>query len=156
MLVRNCNEKDVDNIRQFVNLCKPLTLHTPYTYWVLFTNFSESCLLIEENNLIVGYISGIKSASLKNTFFIWQIGVRKEFRGKGYAQILIKTIIEVAKKQGCSKIQFTIEPENSISLNTFKNFAVKKNIAMKKLTTLEYHDSLSKENGLEVIYEFII
>ena len=156
VIVRNCTVKDIDKIRQFVNLCKPLTLHTPYTYYVLFTHFSDSCLVIEENNSIRGYISGIKSVSLKDTFFIWQIGVEKESRGKGCAYILIEKIMQIARKQGCTKVQFTIEPDNDKSFNTFNNFAKKNNISMKKLSSLKFHDSLSQENGLEIVYEFTI
>lgn len=156
MVVRNCTDKDIDRIRQFVNLCNPLTLHTPYTYHVLFTHFFDSCLVIEENNVIIGYISGIKSSPLKATFFIWQIGIAKEFRGKGYSTLLIEKIIEIAKKQGCTSVQFTIEPDNDKSFNTFSRFAKKNNFVMNKLSTFEYYDSLSGEDNLENVYEFKI
>jgi len=108
---------------------------------------------MEDNNEIVGYISGMKSAKYPDVFFIWQIGVSKLHRGKGYSKILVKTLLDVAKKYGCTKAQFTIEPENCSSFNTFDTFAKKKNMAMRQVGSFENHDTLTQTNESETVYE---
>jgi L-2,4-diaminobutyric acid acetyltransferase len=105
MQIRTCTPGDIQQVRHFVGQCKPLGVHTGYTYWVLFHNFSETCFVIEEEGKIVGYVSGMKSGTLPDVFFVWQIGVAEEMRGKGYSYLLLEEILEAAKKMRCTKLQ---------------------------------------------------
>ena len=153
MQIRNCTTSDVDKIRQFVNSCKPLTLHTAYTYWVMFNYLSEGCFVMEEDEKAVGYASGVKSSTEEDVFFMWQIGIAEEFRGKGLSQVLIEKIVNVAKKQNCNILQLTIEPDNEASFSTFNNYAKKNNLIMETAGEAKYNDSLSGKTESETLYE---
>ena len=48
MIIRKCTVEDVDILRRFVDECKPLELHTPFTYWTLFNYFSNLCFLMAD------------------------------------------------------------------------------------------------------------
>jgi len=156
MKIRNFTTKDIDKIRQFVYLCRPLTLHTPYTYWVLSTYFSDSCFVLERNKTIIGYVSGLKSTTKLKTFFLWQIGIEEKFRERTYAQLLIQKIVQVAKKHQCKYMQFTIEPNNKISLQTFISYAAKHELKMERIGKAKYYDSLSKKNEGEIIFQYTL
>ncbi len=156
MTIRNCTPADIDQVRQLVNICKPLGLHRKGTYWVLFTYFNDSCFVLEKDKKIVGFISGLKSTSQKGVFHIWQIGVLQLHRGQGHAYRLLTKILARAKELKCDKIQFTIEVDNDKSLGLFTKFAQKNHLSIKKLYHISYYDSLSGERENEDAYEYTI
>ena len=78
MIIRNCTVEDVDRVRRFVDACKPLELHTSFTYWAIFNYFSNLCFLMIEDEKLIGFISGIRSSLDKDAVYLWQIGVSKE------------------------------------------------------------------------------
>lgn len=156
MRIRNFTSEDIDKIRQFVYLCKPLTLHTPYTYWVLSTYFSDSCFILEHKGKIIGYVSSVKSTAIADTLFLWQIGIEERFREKTYSQQLIGKVVETARKQNCKFLQFTIELDNKVSLQTFISFAAKHDLKMEKIGKAKYYDTLSENHEEETVYQFIL
>lgn len=156
MDIRTCKETDIATVRHFVSLCKPLGVHTGYTYWMLFRFFGESCFVMEENGKAVGYISGMKSDTFPYVFFVWQIGVAQECRGKGYSYLLLEKAATAAKQLGCTALQFTIEPDNEASLGAFRGFAQKKNLKIHALETIHYPHSVRETIEEETIYEIAI
>jgi L-2,4-diaminobutyric acid acetyltransferase len=154
--IRTCKEEDIAKVRHFVSLCKPLGVHTGYTYWMLFRFFGESCFLMEEKGKVVGYVSGMKSNTFAHVFFVWQIGVGQESRGKGYAYRLLEKAVEAAKGLGCTAIQFTIEPDNEASLGAFSGFAKKNDLKMHARGKIHYPHSVRETVEEETIYEITI
>jgi L-2,4-diaminobutyric acid acetyltransferase len=154
--IRNCTEEDIKATRNFVSLCKPLGLHTGYTYWMLFHYFGQSCFLMEEDGAPIGYVSGMKSDTFKDVFFLWQIGVAPEFRGRGYAYLLLHEAVKAAKRLECTAIQFTIEADNNASFNTFSGFAKKNNLKMSSVGELKYPHSVRETMEEETIYEIVL
>lgn len=152
MRIRNCTENDVDAVRDFVTECRPLGIHTPYTYWTLFRYFSEGCFVMEESGKIIGYVSGMKSATGKDVFFLWQLGVAKGHRGKGYSHTLIDKIAECARNCKCKRIELTIEPGNVASLGTFSSYAKKHGLNMKKIGEMSCIGSRTGKEETDYIY----
>jgi len=111
---------------------------------------------MEENGTTIGYISGMKSDTFKDVFFVWQIGVAQEFRGHGYAYLLLQEEVEAAKRMGCTTIQFTIESDNKASFNTFSGFAKRNNLKMSSLGEMNYPHSIRQTIEQETIYEIAI
>ncbi len=156
MEIRTCKEDDIAKVRHFVSLCKPLGVHTGYTYWMLFRFFGESCFLMEENGKFIGYVSGMKSNTFPHVFFLWQIGVAQERRGKSYAYHLLEKVVEAAKGLGCTAIQFTIEPDNEASLGAFSGFAQKHNLKIHAQGKIHYPHSVKETIEEETIYQIDI
>ncbi len=74
--------------------------------------------VLYENNQFVGFIAYY----LKN-FFLGQIlfvDVKQEFRGKGYAQKLVKHAIEDMKKQGATMITLVTRTSNISAQSVYK------------------------------------
>ncbi len=156
MIIRQCSVEDVDKIRIFVNECKPLELHTPFTYWILFNYFSSLCFLMIEEGNIIGFISGIKSSKDINLVYLWQIGVSKDHRGKNYASVLIDHFVNSAKSLECNRIQVSISPLNEVSYNAFLKYSKEKNYLFLKTGEIKYHDQLTDKNEFEILYELQI
>ncbi|MEN6379478.1 MAG: GNAT family N-acetyltransferase [Methanofastidiosum sp.] len=156
MIIRNCTVEDVENVRKFVNACKPLELHTPFTYWTLFNYFSNLCFLMIEGEELIGFISGIRSSLDKDVVYLWQIGISKEQRGKNYALLLIDHFIKAVIDMDCNKIQVSISPENQASYNTFVKYAKKNSYTFAKIGEVKYNDQLSDKKEYEILYELQI
>lgn len=74
--------------------------------------------VLYENNQFVGFIAYY----LKN-FFLGQIlfvDVKQEFRGKGFAQMLVKHAIEDMKKQGATMIVLVTRTSNTSAQSVYK------------------------------------
>ncbi|MBN2126627.1 MAG: GNAT family N-acetyltransferase [Deltaproteobacteria bacterium] len=153
MVIRSCRARDVDAIRGFVNRCKPLDLHSAFTYWVLCTCFPDTCLLMEGDEGIIGFASGVPSSAEQGVFYFWQIGVAPECRGRGHATALIEKMVEAALHGGCHALQVTIAPENTASLRVFSRFAERRGRGMKKKGRVDFTDSLSSRRVVEDLYE---
>jgi len=78
---------------------------------------------MEEEGKIVGYVSGMKSSTFHDVFFVWQIGVAEEMRGKGYSYLLLQKVLEAAKKMRCTKLQMSLEEKDGASSHLIKGFA---------------------------------
>jgi len=153
IIIKNITVNDVPYIRECVSLCKPLDLHTPFTYWVIAEYFNKCSFVINIDNNIIGFITSIKT--FNNSIFIWQIGIINEYRNKGLSKILINKVFESAKKENIKKIQVSIDEKNSNSYNAFLKYAYENGYNMKRVSKLSISDFL-QENFLEeeIIYEF--
>lgn len=153
MIVRNCNASDVERIRKFIDECKPLELHTSFTYWMLFYYFPNLCFLMLENEKILGFISGIRSSADEKVVYLWQIGVSKDYQGKKYSSILIDNFLKAALDLKCNKIQVSIDPKNLSSYQTFLKYSNNCGYKFSKIGKVSYHDKLSNEKDHELLYQ---
>ena len=153
MIIRNCTVGDVDRVRRFVDTCKPLDLHTPFTYWALFNYSSNLCFIIEENEDVIGFVSGIRSSVEKDIVYLWQIGVSKDQRGKNYSSVLIENFIGSVSSLNCNKIQVSIDLNNEASYNTFLKYTKEHSYNFKKVGEVKYRDTLTDKNEYEIMYQ---
>ena len=156
MQIRQCTQEDISAVQKFNSTCSPLAVHTGYTYWILYRYFAESCFVMEENGAIVGLVSGMKSSTHPDVFFLWQIGVARELRGKKLSYLLLEKIEEVAKRLNCRRMQFTIESDNDESLSMFQGFARKRGVELSAIGKAEFPHSKLNTIWVETIYELPI
>ena len=69
----------------------------------------------------MGFTMGFQSQLDKNKFFLWQIGVNPDFRGKEVGKRLLDRIEKFARNLGCKFIESTVDPENIPSQKLFLN-----------------------------------
>lgn len=153
MEIRPMKEKDIAQIRELVNFCKPLDLHTAFTYWILAKYFSNTCLVLEDRDTIAGYTGGMKSSAKKEVFYLWQIGLLPKYRGTGCFGLLLGKVMEAAKEAGCNVLQFSVLPDNYQSIAAFSSYAKNKGIPLIKKDSLKFYDSIEKQEFEEDIYE---
>ena len=153
MNIRSIKEEDISEVRKLIDYCKPLDLHTPFTYWILAKYFNNTCLVLEDKDHIVGYVGGMKSTSNEDVFYLWQIGLMPEYRGTNCFQLLLDEAIKAAKLMGCRVLQFSALSDNLQSIGAFSSYARKKSVILTKKDSLKFYDELEDEEFLEDIYE---
>ena len=85
-------------------------------------NAFSSILILEDNNIIVGYIG---MWTLGDQTQITTIGVRKEFQGKGYAKILMTKCDEITKHLGYSNINLEVRVSNTKAISLYQKCGFK-------------------------------
>jgi L-2,4-diaminobutyric acid acetyltransferase len=87
------------------------------------THFANTSIVAEKDGGLVGLISGYAIPDLPEVFFVWQVAVDPEMRGKGLAKEMAMTLL---KRDNLTKINFidtTISPSNTASQSLFKRIA---------------------------------
>lgn len=125
-------------IQALVADCPPLTLHTPFTYWVILSRSPDLCIGAFADGDLVGVVLTIPS--LARAAFVWQIGVRQEFRGQKVAHALLDRSWQAAKCVGLKGIEVTIDPQNKASTSMFKKFAEVNDLKMEVAGDVEIRD----------------
>jgi len=153
-IIRNITPDDVTSIQEFVKTCKPLGIHSAFTYWVLSKYFHNLCFIIEEENQICAILTAIRSAIDPDHLFIWQIGVSPIYRRKHYSQFLLQKLLKVAREIEIKSIQFSVAPDNIPSYEMFRKFGKTNNLSMKRIDELSFKDLLTDEIEFENVYEY--
>ena len=151
--IRNISEEDCAVLHYLAESCKPLDVHTHYTYWVISKFFSSGSFLLFCNNEPIGYITSIETDKV---IFIWQIGILEQYRSLGYSKTLISAISNYARKKK-KNLAVSIAKENERSFCAFQSFSKINSYRFTKSGKLCLHD-LSNTSFVEEenIYSIII
>lgn len=125
IIIRNPEESEFTKVYNFVCTCKPLETYGEHFFKIIFRYFKNSCFVAEFNFDIVGFVFGFKSQVDPDNYFIWQIGVSSEIRGKGIGVKLLRQIENNAKELGCKKLELTVDPKNAPSQKLFDKLKYK-------------------------------
>jgi L-2,4-diaminobutyric acid acetyltransferase len=96
--------------------------------------------VVYADNKIIGFICALPSID-KQSYFIWQIVIDENYRGKKVATILVNQIIDEAKLKGFNKLELTINYGNKASYNLFERTANEHNGRLKSIGEYRYKDS---------------
>ncbi len=147
MEVRDLREGDASQILNLVEVCGPYVApYNVYAYWILENYYHSTCKVVEENNRIIGFVSGMPSID-KGSIFIWQICVRKDYRGKGVATLLLDSLFHTAKENKFEKVELSISESNYASQNLFKGYSQKNNLSIVEKNKCTFG------NVIEIVYE---
>ena len=64
-----------------------LDLNSSYMYLLLCKDFSDSCVVAEEDGQLLGFVTGYRPPGRENAIFLWQVGVDAKARGKGWESV---------------------------------------------------------------------
>lgn len=129
--LRNVHEDEFFVLHELASQCKPLDLHTSYTYWVITHYYKEFCFILEEEENPVGFITALVNNS---TGFIWQIGILQKYRGQKLSVKLIDSVLCSFQKKGIHLVQLTISPNNEASYNAFSRYCKNNAYSFQRLT----------------------
>jgi L-2,4-diaminobutyric acid acetyltransferase len=137
--LRQPREEDGAGIWNLVKDTGVLDVNSPYSYLMLCKYFSDTCVVAEEDDEIVGFVSAYKPPTSDNVVFVWQVAVAESQRGKGLASSLVQELLE---RQECEEVQYleaTVSPSNIPSQSLFRG------IARKMDTQCEVSECFSEE-----------
>lgn len=154
--VRHWTEDDAALLKSLATECQPLLVNGVYVNIFLAKYFGNSCFILELDKKPIGFISGLKGSVDPTVFFLWQMGLAQDQRGKSYSTLLIERVFKAAKELNCKKVQFSIAPTIDASFHAFSRFATKNKLQMKTIEEKTYSDPLTGKQGHEVFYEIDI
>ncbi|MHA1266089.1 MAG: GNAT family N-acetyltransferase [Candidatus Helarchaeota archaeon] len=120
MSIRNVQVKDKFEIAALAEACVPwLRASVVGTYEFLARCFSNTFFVYEEQGKIIGFIVGFPNTAVKGEFWLYQVGIYEEYRGRGIGSKLLARLIEQVKAEGyaCMRSHFKFENKHSRALH---------------------------------------
>ncbi len=121
--LRKPTEEDGAEIWQFIQNTGNLDLNSAYCYLMLCKFFSDTCVIAEQNEQMVGFVSAFRQPGAKDVIFVWQIAIASSQRGKGLATALVKELLQRNACDGVRFLEATVSPSNIPSQSLFKGLA---------------------------------
>ncbi|HOW57286.1 MAG TPA: diaminobutyrate acetyltransferase [Smithellaceae bacterium] len=115
--------EDAKAIHSLIDSSPPLDVNSLYCYLLLCTHFAETSVVAQANNELCGFISAYVRPDDKETIFVWQVAVKKEWRKKGIAPGMLWSILRRAYPFNLRYLETTVNPSNKSSRNLFSSFA---------------------------------
>lgn len=113
---------DASSIWNLVKSNKPLDENSRYLYVLLCHQFSNTCIVAEDNSRIVGFLSSFVSPKDFQTLFVWQAAVDESYRSRGIARDMVTTVLKKSPPD-VKFVEATVTPSNKVSLKFLQNFA---------------------------------
>ena len=120
---REPSKEDGTRVWELIKNTRTLDLNSAYSYLMLCEFFSDTCVIAEENDQIIGFVSAFRPPPSRDTIFVWQVAVHGSQRGKGIGKKLLK---ELLNRKSCEEIHYleaTVTPSNLASHALFKGLA---------------------------------
>lgn len=138
LLFRSPEIGDGVAIQQLIVDCPPLDQNSTYVYLLLCSHFSESCLVVQHQDRLVGFISAYVHPQKTNTLFIWQVAVHESMRGHGLAQRMLDHLLSRPHLLNTiSYVETTVDPDNKASRRVFGSLAQRHQTAIEEFPFFE-------------------
>ncbi len=136
-------------LHQLIADCPPLDPNSMYCNLLQCSHFNETALVAIEKGILCAFITGYIPPKAPTTLFIWQVGVHRDYRGKGLAyQIWQELFKRLAPQHLLEFIETTITDDNKASWALFQKIGrefkcpLEKSIAFDQTTHFKgSHDS---------------
>jgi L-2,4-diaminobutyric acid acetyltransferase len=123
VLFREPSLRDGAEMWRLVKASRPLDLNSCYAYLLLCHHFSETCVVAERGEEMVGFVSAYVPPSTPETIFVWQVAVRAEMRGRGLATSMLIELLRRRACRGAAFLEATVSPSNEASWALFHALA---------------------------------
>jgi L-2,4-diaminobutyric acid acetyltransferase len=119
--IRKIALPDVKKVYKLLVANRPYVgLNSRYTYFLLAKDFSDTCLVAEQNNKIIAFSSGYVPPARPDIFFNWEIVVDKDYRGNGLQK---RMLLHQIKMTGVKYFECTVNPSNETSKRNFRELS---------------------------------
>jgi L-2,4-diaminobutyric acid acetyltransferase len=148
--IRKITKNDIPEIYQLLTSNRPYVgLNSRYTYFLLARDFSDTCLVAQDNNRIVAFSSGYISPAHPDTFFNWETVVHQKYRGNGLQK---KLLLHQLYLTGSKFFEGTINPSNEASKRNFAALAKDLNANLETALLFSEADFGGNGHEAEVLY----
>lgn len=110
-------------VTALIAACPPLDHNSRYCNLLQCEHFSDQCIIAEKAGRVIGWVSGYRPPSDPNAFFVWQVAVAVEGRGKRLASRMISALIARPAQRGVTHLITTITDDNQASWSLFRSLA---------------------------------
>lgn len=123
IVIRRPTVSDGAEIWRVVKESGTLDLNSAYLYLLLCKDFAETCVVAQQGQRLVGFVTGYEPPDRDSVIFLWQIGVDPACRGKGLGKRMLRTFLDQATARGATLLETTISPSNQASQALFRGLA---------------------------------
>ncbi len=120
---RTPRAEDGPEVSALIQRCPPLDNNSRYCNLLQCSHFAPTCVLVESNGKVVGFVSGYLIPDRPDTLFIWQIAVDESMRGQKLAARMVNHILQREPLRSVRYIETTITPANLASQAVFLRLA---------------------------------
>ena len=121
--IRAPRASDAAAVWALVQKTPALDANSPYAYLLLCTDFAATGAVAEAGDALVGFVLGYRPPTRPEAYFVWQIAVREDQRGRGLGRALLDTALANVVTRGVSFLEATVTPSNQASQSLFAGFA---------------------------------
>lgn len=121
--LRTPTPDDGPTVSELVSACPPLDENSRYCNLLQCTDFADTCVLAEQCEKPVGWVSGYRPPREPSTLFIWQVAVHPDARGLGLGKKMILNILGRRICRGIDQLKTTVTPDNRASRGMFRSLA---------------------------------
>lgn len=100
-----------------------LDVNSPYSYTLWCRDFADTSVVARVAGAPRGFITGYVRPSRPDTFFVWQVAVDGDHRGRGLARLMLDRLADRLVPRGHRYMEATVTPDNTASTAMFESFA---------------------------------
>ncbi|RKS74408.1 diaminobutyrate acetyltransferase [Actinomadura pelletieri DSM 43383] len=100
-----------------------LDVNSPYSYTLWCRDFADTSVVAREDGVPCGFVTGYVRPSRPDTFFVWQVAVGPDHRGRGLAHRMLDRLADRLAPRGHRFMEATVTPDNAASTAMFEAFA---------------------------------
>ncbi|ABM62496.1 diaminobutyrate acetyltransferase [Halorhodospira halophila] len=123
IVFRPPTREDGATIHQLVERTGVLDVNSCYLYLLLCTEFSDTCVVAEEEGALLGFTTGLRLPKRPESIFLWQIGIHPDAQGRGLGKCLVRAFLETPGARDAQVLETTISPSNAASQGLFQAIA---------------------------------
>jgi L-2,4-diaminobutyric acid acetyltransferase len=121
--VRPPTAEDARDIVALVRRVPELDANSPYAYLLLCAHFGETGLVWREQGRLRAFVLGYQPPGRSDTYFLWQVGVDPDDRGRGLARRSVTALLARLEARGVRFLEATVTPSNEASAALFRGVA---------------------------------
>ncbi|MCC2602366.1 diaminobutyrate acetyltransferase [Sphingopyxis sp. FBM22] len=115
--------KDGPAVTTLIAACPPLDRNSRYCNLLQCEHFADHCIVAENSQRIMGWVSGYRPPSNPDAFFVWQVAVATEGRGRRLANRMITELLLRPAQRGVTHLLTTVTDDNQASWALFRSLA---------------------------------
>ncbi len=96
-----------------------LDVNSAYMYLLLAKDFADTCVVAEDGDELLGFVTGYRPPQRPESIFLWQVGVSAAARGRGLGKSLLAAFLRTPGARGARLLETTISPSNDASRALF-------------------------------------
>lgn len=98
--------------------------------------------VLADKNSVVGFVFAVK---IFDQLEILNLGIQKEFQGRGFAKLLLQNVLDFCEDNDISKVFLEVRQNNLPAVNLYKGFGFKTNRVR--------HKYYGNEDGFEMLLD---
>lgn len=123
IVVRKPHATDGPRVTQLIASSPPLDSNSAYCNLLQCTDFRDTCVVAEQGDAVLGWLSAYRTPNAPNRIFVWQVAVHPAARGQGLGLRMLDVLLERPAVAGADTLTTTITRDNDASWRLFTAFA---------------------------------